>query len=62
MRTIKLSYNILSQALIRSKNTIPSTNKHKILFIILEMGGGGGGKCCYIIAVFCKYYAQNEGQ
>lgn len=59
MRTIKLSYNILSQALIRSKNTIPSTNKHKILFIILEMGGG---KCWYIIAVFCKYYAQNEGQ
>lgn len=61
MRTIKLSYNILSQALIRSKNTIPNTNKHKILFIILEMGGG---KCWYInfIAVFSKYYAQNEGQ
>lgn len=39
MRTIKLSYNILSQALIRSKNTIPNTNKHKIQFIILEMGG-----------------------
>lgn len=61
MRTIKLSYNILSQALIRSKNTIPNTNKHKIQFIILEMGGR---KCWYInfIAVFCKYYAQNEGQ
>lgn len=43
MRTIKLSYNILSQALIRSKNTIPSTNKHKILFIILEMGEVNAG-------------------
>ena len=59
MRTIKLSYNILSQALIRSKNTIPNTNKHKILFIM-----GGGGKCWHInfIAVFSKYHAQNEGQ
>ena len=60
MRTIKLSYNILSQALIRSKKTIPNTNKHKILFIIFEMEGG---KCwqIYFIAVFCKYHAQNKG-